>query len=182
MRFCISMLLTILKNHFGKYVRRPVPVILWDTYPNELLQPQLSSFRLSLAHYLEVGMLNCFLAFDPALTTCIGVIKLISISGFYIANPSEIKRLKDFEELYNVIYGIELIPANEDKFIIADFQGLCFIFLTIRAFKHAIVTQFTFIKSTIYLNSAFSYLFIKAIPTLLTSIPTSNFSICYHNF
>jgi hypothetical protein len=66
-------------------------------------------------------MLNCFLAFDPALTTCIGVIKLISISGFYIANPSEIKRLKDFEELYNVIYGIRLKPANEDKFIIADF-------------------------------------------------------------
>lgn len=89
--------------------------------------------------------------------------------------PYEMNLLKAFEDEYREIKGIGLIPEREDRFIIADLTFLCFIFAIIFEFKHAIVMQFTFIKSTIYLYSAYSNSFMKTIPTLFTNTPMSNF-------
>lgn len=80
------------------------------------------------------------------------------------------------------MYGIGLYPASDDRLIIADFSFLFFIFWTKRAFKQAIVTQFTLIKSTIYWYSQCSKFLIKAKPTLLTKIPISSWSSSFQTF
>lgn len=131
-------------------------MILCIKYPNDEYDPNLNCFKLSLAHSLEVGILNCFFTLELPLYTCIGVIEIMSIYGYSIDKPSESILLKAFDELYKVIYGIGLNPAKEDKLTIADLHFLYFIFFIRRAFKQPIVTQLTLIKSTTSLYSAFS--------------------------
>ncbi len=126
--------------------------------------------------------MNCFFTLELPLSTCIGVIDKISIYGYSIDKPSERNLLNAFDELYKVMYGIGFLPVNEDRLTIADFPFLFFIFYTKRELKYAIVIQFTFIKSTTYLYSHSSYLFIKANPTLFTNTPMFNLSSSAQSF